>query len=237
MRVPRVYLGQLPSEIDPAAALEGDEAAHLLRVLRIKVGADVEAFDGRGRAVLLEVRSVDRGGVGLTFKARLDDSRELPFAMTFAVSGPKGKRARRMIEGLTELGAVGIGPLLVEHNQKATNQDTLGRWALEACKQCKRNVVPEIHETFDIGTLALFAPDYDLRLIADTQDATPLRDALTGDRPEKVLVAIGPEGGFSDSERSTLRAAGFVSVGLGKSVLRVETAAHAVAAALVATWG
>lgn len=237
MRIPRVYLCRLPSETSPAAELDGDEAAHLLRVLRINVGAEVEAFDGQGKSVLLEVRSVDRNGVGLTFKDRLDDSRELPFAMTFAVSGPKGKRARRMIEGLTELGAVGIGPLLVENNQKATNQDTLGRWALEACKQCKRNVVPEIHETFDIGTLALFAPDYDLCLLADTQDAIPLREALTGERPQKVLVAIGPEGGFSDSERSTLGAAGFVAVGLGKSVLRVETAAHAMASALITTWG
>ncbi len=237
MRIPRVYLSQLPSETSPAAELEGDEATHLLRVLRIKVDAEVDAFNGAGKAVRLTVRSVDRDGVGLTFKERLTESRELPFAMTFAVSGPKGKRARRMIEGLTELGVVGIGPLLVENNQKATNQDTLGRWALESCKQCLRNVVPEIHEAFDIGTLALFAPDYDLCLLADTQDATPLRDALSGDRPERVLVAIGPEGGFSDSERATLRAAGFVAVGLGKTVLRVETAAQALASALVTAWG
>ena len=82
------------------------------------------------------------------------------------------------------------------------------------------------------------AADHAVCLLPDTEGAQPLRDVTNArERPGSVLFAVGPEGGFTAGERDALRAAAFIPVALGRTVLRIETAASAVAAALVAAWG
>lgn len=238
MRVPRVHADVLPASPGEVLTLEGPEAAHLGRVLRMGPGDAVEVFDGRGGAGRFVIDAVAKRTVDLRLVARDETDRELPFAITCAVAPPKGKRAQRLVEELTELGVAALAPLALKRTSaRAPDADEVTRWSLEAAKQCGRNQLLRPLPELDLAGLAAAGREHDLALLPDTRDAAPLREALTRPRPARVLLAIGPEGGFAPEERDALRAAGFQAVTLGRSVLRIETAAAAVVAALVTAWG
>jgi 16S rRNA (uracil1498-N3)-methyltransferase len=237
MKIPRVHGLDLPSSAGSPYRLEGAEAAHLGRVLRVQPGDEIDVFDGAGAAGRFHVARVDKRGVDLTLIARDDAQRELPLRITCAVAPPKGKRAQRLVEELTELGVAALAPLALSRTAaRPPEADEVRRWSLEAAKQCGRNVLLEPLPALDVDALIALSREHDLSLLPDTRDARPLREATARPRPGRVLVAIGPEGGFSPDERAALRAAGFDGVSLGPTVLRIETAAAGVVAALVAAW-
>lgn len=237
MRVPRVYTPELPGA-SASLRLEGPEAAHLARVLRVRPGDEVEVFDGRGAAARCRVEAAARGHVDLTLVARDDGHRELPFTLTCAVAPPKGKRAHRLVEELTELGATALAPLVLRRTSaRPPDADEVRRWSVEAAKQCLRNRTLAPLPPVDLAGLLALSREHELALLPDTLDARPLREVLARPRPASVLVAIGPEGGFDPEERQALRAGGLQPVSLGPAVLRIETAAAAVVAGLVVAWG
>lgn len=237
MRIPRVHGPDLPTDEGAPLRLEGAEAAHLSRVLRVRPGDEVEVFDGRGGAGRFQVEAAARGHVDLALVRRDDGDRELPFRVTCAVAPPKGKRAHRLVEELTELGAVTLAPLLLRRTSaRAPDPDEVERWSIEAAKQCLRNRALAPLPPVDLPGLVALAREHELALVPDTTDARPLREVLARPRPASVLVAIGPEGGFDPDERQALREAGLLPVSLGPAVLRIETAAAAVVAAMVTSW-
>lgn len=237
MRLLRVHAPHLPTSFPARLHLAGDEAAHLTRVLRVRPGQEVELFDGDGVAVLARVIGVERRAVELECHARGREDPALPFALWLAVSPPKGKREHHLLEGLTELGVTGHWPLLLRRTEaRPARPEEQLRWSLEAAKQCGRNRPLAAGAPLDLPALLGEAPRHTLCLLADTVEAAPLREVLSRPRPASVLVAVGPEGGFDPAERDALRAAGFVAARLGPTVLRIETAALALAAACVSAW-
>jgi 16S rRNA (uracil1498-N3)-methyltransferase len=239
VRTLRVHARHLPSSPDEPLVLDGDEAAHLGRVLRVKPGAEVEVFDGRGGAGRFRIDAISRRDVRLTLveRAATPAGRELPFLLTVAVATPKGKRAHRLVEALTELGATTLIPLATARGEvEPLDAAEVERWSIEAAKQCGRNLILTARPLLDVAAVATEASAHDLALLCDTVDARPLRDVLTRPRPARALVVVGPEGGFSPDERALLRSSGLLPIGLGPSVLRIETAACAVSSALVAAW-
>jgi 16S rRNA (uracil1498-N3)-methyltransferase len=238
VRIPRIVVPELPHSPGPFT-LEGDEAIHLIRVLRVRKGAHVEAFDGRGRAARLEVIAVARRSLDLVYESTLPAGPRLGFELSVALSFPKGKRAHRVVEALTELGVDTLVPLALERGQQGSvpAAEQVERWAVEAAKQCGRNQLPRLGEVADLAALRALASSDSLCLLPDTRDARPLREVAGDAAPPRVLVVIGPEGGFTDAERAALGEAGFLAASLGPSVLRIETAAQGVVAALLALWG
>ncbi len=196
MRVPRVHAHDLPAAPGVPFRLEGAEAAHLSRVLRVRPGDEVEVFDGVGNAGRFRVEAAARGHVDLTLVARDDGDRELPFRITCAVAPPKGKRVHRLVEELTELGAVALAPLALRRTvARAPDPDEVERWSVEAAKQCLRNRTLAPLPPVDLSGLLALAREHELALVPDTTDARPLREVLARPRPASVLVTIGPEGG------------------------------------------
>lgn len=237
MRIPRVHASDLPATAGEALRLEGPEAAHLSRVLRVRAGDEVEVFDGRGGAGRFRVEAAARGHVDLALIERADGDRELPFRVTCAVAPPKGKRAHRLVEELTELGVGAFAPLVLRRTAaRPPDPDEVARWSVEAAKQCLRNRTLDALAPVDLAGALALAREHELALLPDTTDAAPLREALARPRPASVLVVIGPEGGFDPAERQALREGGLVPVSLGPSVLRIETAAAAVVASLITAW-
>jgi len=238
MRVPRFFGEYLPQNPGDLYTLPADEAAHASRVLRLVSGDPIHVFDGRGGAGRFTLESVTKKQVTAVLEQRLEDERNLPFQVTIAAPPPKGKRVRRFVESLTELGVTALVPLQLTRSQnKLPSPAEVRRWAIEAAKQCGRNALPQTRPEVDLDGLLKLREAHDLALLPDTVDAAPLRDALGGDAPRSVLVALGPEGGFVDTEREALKLGGFTPVRLGRSVLRIETAAAGIVAALVARWG
>jgi len=212
-----------------------DESRHLARVCRLGPGDRVELFDGRGFATSAEiVRTTPTqtellaiGGPIVTFPPAC------PLVLATAI--PKGDRFDWLIEKATELGVDRLIPVLAERSvvvPRGSKLDRLRRSVIEASKQCRRARLMELSEPVDWPEIVGRFPASD-RFLADPAGAHPSRwPALECGRG--MVLAVGPEGGFTADETGLARSAGWFPIRLGDHILRVETAGLAVSAALLA---
>jgi 16S rRNA (uracil1498-N3)-methyltransferase len=211
------------------AELTGDEARHLAAVMRASAGDEVVLFDGSGAEFAARVVAIRKAAVELEIRQRREISRELPIAVTLAVALPKGERQKWLIEKATELGVARLVPLVTQRGVAQCGDaalDRLRRGVVESSKQCGRNRLLEIAGPLLAAELFAAGQASQERLIADPS-GEPLnqRAGVAGE----IIAAIGPEGGFTPDELASARAAGWRAVSLGPRILRVETAAIALA--------
>jgi 16S rRNA (uracil1498-N3)-methyltransferase len=209
--------------------LDGPEAYHLAVVCRLRPGAAVCLFNGDGRQYPARVVEVQKRSVSLEVLAIERPDRELGFRLELAVPLPKGDRADFLIEKLTELGATTFVPLQTARSvvhPRDTKLEKLQRHVIEASKQCGRNVLLQVEPLTSWPALCA-RPTLPARRIL----AHPAGVALSSVPPgQDAIVAVGPEGGFTDEEVALARQTGWQVVGLGPRILRVETAALVLAA-------
>jgi len=214
--------------------LEGSEAHHLSAVCRVRPGQQVCLFNGDGRQYPARVEAVGKRGVTLEILGVESPERELPFRLEVAVPVPKGDRAQLLVEKLTELGVSRFIPLQTARSvvhPRETKLERLQRHVIEASKQCGRNRLLQIEELTTWPALCA-RNDLPATRVLGHPGGGPLPGSLpSGD----VLVAVGPEGGFTEEEVALAQAHGWQIVSLGPRILRVETAALALAV-LFALW-
>ena len=214
------------------AVLEGDEARHLTRVLRAKVGDTVSLFDGRGREWPARVAAIGRDRVELDTTEPTVDPVPVAIPLTLAIALPKGDRQKWMVEKLTELGASRLIPLETTRGvaeATASAQARLERVVIEACKQCGRNTLMEIEAGRPLDRLLAEVPAGACVVIAHP-GGRPLDAATMPPTATAMIALVGPEGGFTDEELCIADRAGVIRISLGPHILRVETAAIALAA-------
>ena len=221
--------------LGPRALLVGDEAHHLLHVMRAKPGQEVTVFDGSGAEFSARVERLGRSEIELAVGDRAEVDRESPLNLTLAVALPKGDRQRWLVEKAVELGVARLLPLETSRGVAQPVEKALGRLrrtVIEASKQCGRNRLMEIGDPQNWAVFtAAAAPSGHLRVLADPLGEAKLNDVLRS-RAElsDIQAAIGPEGGWTEAELGLARAHGWQIVRLGPRTLRVETAALAIAA-------
>jgi 16S rRNA (uracil1498-N3)-methyltransferase len=216
----------------PQATLAGSEAHHLLHVLRASPGMQVVLFDGSGAEFEAEVVACNRSTVDLKVLPRREVSRELPFSLTLGVALPKGDRQRWIIEKAVELGVTRLVPLVTQRSEKL-GSEKLSRYVIEASKQCGRNRLMEIAPAQAWADWLASREDSSATCSLRAWVAHPTgRPIVAADvqQPQPTMIAIGPEGGLADDEVAA--AAGWELVGLGPRILRIETAAIALVAAI-----
>jgi len=237
--IPRFYVPDLPAAAGLDVTLPPGESHHAAHVLRLRAGAAVELFDGRGTRATGRVAEVRRRGVRVTVEAiHAAEARCGPVVhLAFAV--PKGSRLDWLLEKATELGAASLQQVIFERSVAGTARPTqTGRERLlghcvAAAKQAGTDFLPDLADPVPLADL-LARPWEGVRLVGDLGEAAlPLADALGG-RAGEILVLVGPEGGLTDAERERVLAAGFVPVQIGRTTLRIETAALALLAAVMA---
>ncbi len=209
--------------------LHGPEAHHLATVMRVRHGERVILFNGDGREYPALVEEVAKRSVHLRVVGVESPQRERPGRLEVAAPLPKGDRASVLIEKLTELGVSTFVPLITAHTvvqPREAKLDRLQRHVVEASKQCGRNVLMNVQPLIDWKVYAVRADLPERRFIAQP-GGEPLASA---DQPEEVAVAVGPEGGFRADEVELATRAGWRAVSLGPRILRIETAAIALAA-------
>ena len=220
------------------AVLEGDEARHLTRVLRAKVGDTVSLFDGKGREWPACVAAIGRDRVELDAgEPAIDPLHPDAIPVTLAVALPKGDRQKWMVEKLTELGATRLIPLETTRGvaeATASAQARLERGVIEACKQCGRNTLMEIAAGRPLDRLLAGVPTGACVVIAHP-GGRPLDAATMPPTAAAMIALVGPEGGFTDEELCIADRAGAIRISLGPHILRVETAAIALAARFVSS--
>jgi len=226
----RFFLAEPPSH--GRGRLVGDEARHLARVMRCRVGDEVVAFDGGGTSWRARVTGIGRDEVALEIGVAMPVPPRPAALLTLAVALPKGERQKWLVEKLTELGVERLVPLMTTRGvAEATPAaiERLGRGVIEACKQCGRDTLMAIGVPQSVADLVGNPAGDPLVIVAD-RDGEPWSAAVTVARP--VVALVGPEGGFTPDELAAVDAAGGRRVSLGMHVLRIETAAIAVASRL-----
>jgi 16S rRNA (uracil1498-N3)-methyltransferase len=208
--------------------LDGPEAHHLATVRRFTPGDRVTLFNGDGREYPAEVLSVGKKSVALTVLSVEEVNRELPFPLVVASAVPKGDRADFLIEKLTELGVTRFVPLVTERSvvqPKEAKVEKFDRMVIEASKQCGRNVLMQVSASMRWNDIVQLADLPQHRCVLH-----PNGIFAPGEGTGPAVVAIGPEGGFTDAEVALATAQGWRRVSLGPRILRTETAAIAAAA-------
>lgn len=223
----RFYLA--PESWQESPALTGDEARHATQVLRLKSGDSVIVFDGQGRRASAEILSISRDRVPLKLGEILPSRSPMP-TITLAQAIPKGKNMDLIVQKSVELGIAVIQPLVTRFTVVQPGEGKAEKWrriALEACKQCGQDTLPEIAEPLAFDRwIAGHANAPGLKLIASlSSEAISLRKILR-EHPAttQATLLVGPEGDFSPAETSAAIGAGFIPISLGSIVLRVETA-------------
>jgi len=208
--------------------LEGPEAHHLAAVCRLRPGDAVCLFNGDGADYPGVVLNVAKKYVTLDIHERRPVDRELPFPLEIAVSVPKGDRAQVLIEKLTELGVTAFVPLICQRtviHPKEGTLEKLQRYVIEASKQCGRNVLMRI-ETPRTWEKYASPQEDEVRLFAHPG----IEGGVAKSEPRnRTRCVIGPEGGFTAEEVEFARVHGWLGVDLGPRILRMETAALAMA--------
>jgi 16S rRNA (uracil1498-N3)-methyltransferase len=217
---------------------DAGQVHHLRDVLRLAAGDAVTVFDAGGHESLCEIAALHERDVTLRVKSsKLAAGPKATLAVACAL--PK-KGLDGIVDKLTQLGVDTIIPMRTERVvvrlNAAAAAGRLERWrrlAESATGQSQRGSVPELRPVTEISDVISQAVSYDLKLIPTLSgERKTLGEAVGGGGPLSVLVLIGPEGDFTDQEVLAARQAGFVPVSLGAQVLRVDTAAMAVAAYL-----
>jgi 16S rRNA (uracil1498-N3)-methyltransferase len=216
--------------------MEGDAAHHLGRVLRAEAGQLYELSDGR-QVWLGRVSSVARDHVEFALVEELPASRS-SVDVTLLLAVVKFDAFEWAIEKATELGVNAIVPLAAARSEKAllsAAAKRAERWKkilVEASQQSRRLSVPSLGAlTRPEQTFAQQEEELKL-LVSERQDAPPLRTLLEGQKSSNVVIAIGPEGGWTDKELESAHRSGFRQVSMGKLILRTETAVIAALANL-----
>jgi 16S rRNA (uracil1498-N3)-methyltransferase len=228
----RFYLA--PAEWNSASpSLDEDQSHHVLNVLRLREGDYVTVFDGKGAEAKAVLLAVEKGRIRLRIGPKRQ-SRELPCAITLAQAIPKGRRMDFIVQKATELGASQIAPLLSERTvvqfdakESAKKRAKWREIAIEACKQCGQNRVPEIEIPRTLKEFFQKQEPSELMLIASLEpDAVGLKNILSERlTPRTVCVLVGPEGDFTPGELALAKSKGCIPITLGPTVLRAETAA------------
>lgn len=239
MAAPRVFTDQALAD-GARIALEAGPSHHLLRVLRLKAGAELHVFNGRGGCHRARLAGSD-GARALVEVGTIDrDDRESPLAVTLAIGISRGERMDWIVQKSVELGVTVIQPLTTRRTEVRLKGERSARklvhWrqiAIAACEQSGRNRIPEIRAPQPFQ--ALLDSPAELRLVL----APGAGQSLAGlaDAPQSLSLLVGPEGGLAAEEIAAAEAAGFLAVGLGPRVLRTETAPLAALAICQARWG
>ena len=216
--------------------MEGEAAHHLGRVLRAQIGQRYELSDGQ-RVWLGEIASVGRDRIQFALVEELS-AVQPSLDITLLLAVVKFDAFEWAVEKATELGVSTIVPLAAERSEKAliaAAAKRAERWKkilLEASQQSRRVRVPVLAELAKPESAFASHKDGLRVMLSERATASRMRKVVQGQRAEKAILAIGPEGGWTDAEFATGKSSGFLEASLGRLILRTETAVVAALASL-----
>ena len=242
MRLTRIHVAA-PLAAGSEVVLPESAAVHLARVLRLAVGDECVLFNGDGNDYAARITTMGKRELRVVVAARREVGNESPLAITLLQGVARGEKMDLILQKATELGVTAIAPLWSQRSEvklvEARTEKRLAHWrgvVASACEQCGRARVPDVAMPVSLAAALGTLPAGGLRLILDPEGELAL-GTLTVDGGTNIVLAVGPEGGWSPADRDQLRAAGFQGLKLGPRILRTETAGLAAIASLQSRLG
>ena len=220
---------------DGIANIKGSDANHLKNVLRMKKKDAVTLFDGQGLIHSAQIREIQHDEIILEIFETNKEPERIP-QIILAQSFLKEKKLDALIRQLTELGVSKIIPFFSERSipnpdsKKIQNRhDRWNKIALESLKQCQRNLLPEISIPMSFNETIRIGQECDVKIIFWENETSPLKKTLSTctPNPKKIIILLGPEGGFSTKEIDIATGSDFITCSLGPRILKAETASIA----------
>lgn len=235
----------IDSPLQAEMSIQGQDAHHISKVLRLQVGDGIIVVAPDGSAGTAQISDISIDKVMLVLQETIAEQKEAPVDVYLAQGLPKSDKMDYIVQKAVELGIKGIYPMAAEHcvvqYDETKKKARCQRWqkiAVEAAKQCGRTVVPVIEPIAGLAAI-LSAVDADTVVIMlyEGQAAQGLKQTLAEHKAKKYILLIGPEGGFSDKEVALCQKHGAHIVTLGPRILRTETAALAGVAMVMYEYG
>lgn len=230
---------------DQSAILSAEESGHAVRVLRVRRGAEVRLFNGRGYECTGVVEDPRQGGVTIRVVGPARACPEPRVALTLAQAVLKGDAMDGVVRDAVMLGVQVVVPVLSAHAEagrdrllKARRQERWQRIAVSSAKQCGRAVVPEVREPigFEEAVASLAAP-VRLMLAEPALEGPAVHGLPSLPCPASAVILAGPEGGWTAGEVSLASCAGWSVLTLGARTLRADAAAIVAIPVLQYLWG
>lgn len=230
----RFYIDRIDGK--RASISDAGQFHHLKDVLRLKVDDAITVFDREGNEYSGTITTIERKRA-LIKVADLKSTRRSEMKLTIACAVPKGNHMDDIVDQLTQLEVERIIPMetkrVVVKLNEAKKEARLTRWrkiAQNAAGQSQRKSIPIIEAVTGVTDVINRSQGFDLKLIPHLEgERKPLKDVLAKSGGKSIIVLIGPEGDFTPVEVGLALKVGFIPVSLGNTVLRVATAAVAVA--------
>lgn len=222
------------SIIDNNAIIDGEDVKHIYKVLRLQTGDKVSINNCQGKEYIGEITSIDKNSVNINLLEENPINNESPIEVYLYQGMPKSTKMDLIVQKNTELGVKAITPIITERVIVKTELkefkkvDRWNRIALEAAKQSKRSLIPEINVPMEFRDLLKELKHMDLVVVPyENEQGYGIKKLMENVKKEninKVAIIIGPEGGFEESEILSLKELNAEIVTLGPRILRTETA-------------
>ena len=213
-------------KVEEFTEITGDEYSHAVNTLRLGAGDEIILCDNSGWDYICDIIEVGKKSFIAKLKSKIKNDTETTNAVTLLCGYLKGDKTEYVVQKAVELGVRGIIVFSSEYCSAYMNDNKLSRLnkvSVEAAKQCGRSIAPKVVYKEDFSSAVSSVMDYKNRLFFyenKTNYATHI-SALNGD----CALVIGSEGGFSEKEAAAAKNEGFVTVSLGRRILRADTAA------------
>ena len=226
---------------DGFAFIEGDDVKHIFKVLRLGIGDKLVINNLQGEEFLGVIAESTKQRITVKLLEKLAINNESNLKITLYQGMPKAGKMDLIVQKTTELGVRAIVPVITDRvdvilKGDFKKLDRLQRIALEASKQSKRTLIPEVLEPISFEILLGELKGYDLVIVPyENQENYGLKAALKNkdiNTIDKIAIVIGPEGGFTEEEINLLKDIGAEIITLGPRILRTETAGVVTAALL-----
>ena len=229
----RYFFIEPSAVMGPVVSITGPEVHHIKNVLRLKAGDGLKLFDGTGFEYEAAIVRVTAKAVTLQIKDKTKAAAPSGAHIIVAQALLKEKKMDDLVRKLCELGVAQWVPFFSSRSIARPDAKRLAgrvqRWqriATEAVKQCRRIDSPGIANALSFEEMLAFSNNCDLKIVFWEIESSPFtRDLAPPDISlKKIMLMLGPEGGFTDQEIHQLRKNGFITAGLGPRILRAETA-------------
>ena len=241
---PRFYVPEVDERAE-RVDVPDDEAEHLVRVLRLGVGDEVDVFDGRGGMWRAAIVHANKKAAAIRPLERLTAAPELRVPVTLVISVLKGDKMDDVVRDAVMLGVAAIHPVVSERAETSmaalARSNRVARWqriAVSSAKQCGRAVVPPVHHAMPFdwywSEKAAATRVFCVEPSAALDDVFPVHRVA---RPNAAHLIVGPEGGWSVTEVASAHQSGAILMSLGARTLRADAVPLVALTALLTTWG
>ncbi len=222
------------TELPSKGCITGQDAKHIFKVLRKKRGDNIAITDGNGKDYNSIILNATPESIEIKIIEKSDSITESFIDITLGSGMLKDKKMDFVLKHITQLGVKKWIPFFCERSIPSPNiikmEKRKKRWesiAKESLKQCNRSCLPEISEPLNFETLIKQSENHDLKIAFWEKSGQKIKTLQNSVSPKKIIILIGPEGGFSKKEILMAREKGFLSYSLGPRILRAETASIA----------